>query len=245
MPAERARPAPAQAPSTSGALAELRGVAKAFARPGAEPGVPVLRGIELVLAPGETIAIVGPSGSGKSTLLAILGGLEPPSAGSVRFEGRDLAALGERERAEFRNRELGFMFQAHHLLPQLSALENALVPTLVPGRRRERAAREARARALLERVGLAERLAHRPAELSGGERARVALVRALVNGPRLLLADEPTGALDARAAEGLGELLQALNRQEGIAIVLVTHAEKLAARMGRVLELVDGGLRAR
>jgi len=223
-------------------LVELRGVTKSFA--GLAEG-PILRGVELALAPGERVAIVGPSGSGKSTLLAILGGLEEPSAGTVLWRGRDLASFDEAESAALRNRELGFLFQAHHLLPQLSALENALVPTLVRGAAAQRPAREQRARELFDVVGLGARLAHRPAELSGGERARVALVRALVNGPKLLLADEPTGALDARTSEGLGELLVALNEREGVALVVVTHAERLAARLGRVLELVDGRLVAR
>jgi len=226
-------------------LVELSGVTKTFARPGGTSETPVLRAVDLEIAAGDSLAIVGPSGSGKSTLLSILGGLEPPSAGAVRWQGRDLYALPEHELAGFRNRELGFLFQAHHLLPQLGALENALVPTLVKGGESLRGEREARARSLLAAVGLAERLAHRPAELSGGERARVALVRALVNGPRLLLADEPTGALDAYAADELGTLLLELNRREGVALVVVTHAERLAARMRRVHELEDGRLRAR
>ena len=232
-------------------LVELRGVEKSFAPLGNGPGgVPLgsmttgalLAGIDLALAPGESVAIVGPSGSGKSTLLAILGGLEPPSAGAVLWQGRDLATLDERARAELRARTLGFLFQAHHLLPQLSALENALVPTLSRAARAERDASEKRARELLERVGLAARLAHRPGELSGGERARVALVRALVNRPSCLLADEPTGALDARTAEELGTLLLELNRSQGVALVVVTHSERLAARMGRVLALGEGRL---
>ncbi len=233
----------AQDPSAQAPLCELRRVTKSFARLQDEGAV--LRELELCVAAGERLAIVGPSGSGKSTLLAILGGLEPPSSGSVLWQGRDLATLGERERAQLRNRELGFLFQAHHLLPQLSALENTLVPTLVRGAAELRPAREARARELLQTVGLGARLAHRPAELSGGERARVALVRALVNGPKLLLADEPTGALDARTSDELGELLLALNRSEGVALVVVTHAERLAERMGRVLELREGRLAPR
>jgi lipoprotein-releasing system ATP-binding protein len=223
-------------------LLELRGIHKSFAPLQAEGASAILAGVDLVLAAGESVAIVGPSGSGKSTLLAILGGLEPPSAGSVRWEGRDLATLDGRGQAELRARTLGFLFQAHHLLPQLSALENALVPSLARAARAVPATSEARARELLGRVGLSERLAHRPAELSGGERARVALVRALVNRPRCLLADEPTGALDARTAEELGTLLLELNRTEGVALVVVTHAERLARRLGRVLALEDGRL---
>ena len=224
-------------------LVELRAVTKTFARLG-EDGA-VLRGVELALASGERLAIVGPSGSGKSTLLAIMGGLEAPSAGSVLWQGRDLAGFDERERARFRSRELGFLFQAHHLLPQLSALENALVPTLARAAAGGRAAGEARARELLGVVGLGARLDHRPSELSGGERARVALVRALVNGPKLLLADEPTGALDARTSDELGELFLALNQREGVALVVVTHSERMAARMGRVLVLAEGRLAPR
>jgi lipoprotein-releasing system ATP-binding protein len=226
-------------------LCELRAVTKTFSGRGGAEETAVLRGVDLAVVPGERLAIVGPSGSGKSTLLALLGGLEPPTSGAVLWHGRDLAALDERELARLRNRELGFLFQAHHLLPQLSALENALVPTLVRGGEALRAEREARARELLDVVGLGARLAHRPAELSGGERARAALVRALVNGPRLVLADEPTGALDARSAEMLGELLVELNRREGIAVVVVTHSEALAARIGRVMVLADGRLAPR
>lgn len=226
--------------NAAGALAELAGVTKSFARGG--ESVSVLAGVDLALAPGETCAIVGPSGSGKSTLLAILGGLEPPTQGEVRFEGADLFARGERELARLRNRAIGFLFQAHHLLPQLTALENVLVPTLVKGGENLRAEREERARELCARVGLATRLAHRPGELSGGERARVALVRALVNRPKLLLADEPTGALDARTADELAELLAAQNEAEGLTLVAVTHSERLAARMGRVLALERGRL---
>lgn len=220
-------------------LCELRAVKKSFARLGAEE---VLCGIDLALAPRESIAIVGPSGSGKSTLLAILGGLEAPTAGSVLWQGRDLATFDERERARFRSRELGFLFQAHHLLPQLSALENALVPTLARAAAGSPDGAEARARALLEQVGLGARLGHRPSELSGGERARVAVVRALVNGPKLLVADEPTGALDARTADELAELLLELNRKEGVALVVATHSERMARRLGRVLELSAGRL---
>ncbi len=223
-------------------LVELRAVTKSFARLG---GAEVLRGIDLAVTPGERLAIVGPSGSGKSTLLALLAGLEPPSAGQVLWQGRDLATFGEREHAHLRSRELGFLFQAHHLLPQLSALENALVPTLARAAAAGRASAEARARELLGVVGLSARLDHRPGELSGGERARVALVRALVNGPKLLLADEPTGQLDARTADELGALFLELNRREGVALVVVTHSERLAARLGRVLELGEGRLAPR
>jgi predicted ABC-type transport system involved in lysophospholipase L1 biosynthesis ATPase subunit len=223
-------------------LAELRGVAKSFPAPRGAGEATVLRDVDLVVEAGTGTAIVGPSGSGKSTLLAILAGLEAPSAGTVTWEGRDLATLDEVARARFRNNELGFLFQAHHLLPQLSALENALVPTLARAAAADRARREERARALLARVGLGERLEHRPSELSGGERARTALVRALVNEPRMLLADEPTGALDSTSSDELATLLDELRASEGVALVVVTHSEALAARTGRVLELVEGRL---
>lgn len=226
--------------TAAASLLELLGVAKVFTR-GVET-VPVLDGLEFRLDAGETCAIVGPSGSGKSTLLALLGGLEPPTRGTVRFEGTDLYARPEEELARLRNRAFGFLFQTHHLLPQLSALENALVPTLVKGGEALRAEREERARELFARVGLAARLAHRPGELSGGERARAALVRALVNRPRVLFADEPTGALDARTADELSELLATVHEREGTALVVVTHSERLAARMGRTLALERGRL---
>ena len=183
--------------------------------------------------------MVGPSGSGKSTLLHILGTLEPPSSGRVTLEGRDPFALGERELAAFRNREVGFVFQDHCLLPQCSVLENVLIPTLVAPRR---AGYETKARELLARVGLGERLDHRPAELSGGEKQRVALARALVLSPRLLLCDEPTGNLDAAAAESVASLLFELQAQRQAILVLVTHSAELAARCEDRRRLVDGRL---
>jgi lipoprotein-releasing system ATP-binding protein len=219
---------------TSDPLAELRGITRRFA------DVDVLRDIDLQIRAGESIAVVGPSGSGKSTLLNILGGLLPPSSGSVLFEGRDLATMDADELAAFRNKEIGYVFQSHHLLPQLNALENVLIPTLV---RKDRSDHVDRARHLLETVGLQARMDHRPAQLSGGECQRVAVVRALINHPRLLLADEPTGSLDSKASDQLGELLQKLNETESVALVTVTHSQKLAARMGRQFELRDGTLK--
>jgi lipoprotein-releasing system ATP-binding protein len=188
----------------------------------------VLEDVSFSLAAGESLCVVGPSGSGKSTLLYILGSLERPSAGRVLVEGRDVHALKEPELAAFRNREVGFVFQDHFLLPQLSVLENVLAPTLVA---REAADYESRARALLERVGLSDRLAHRPAELSGGERQRTALARALVMRPRLLLCDEPTGNLDAESARGVADLILELHRAEPSVLVLVTHSAELAERL--------------
>jgi ABC-type lipoprotein export system ATPase subunit len=186
---------------------------------------------------GETVAVLGPSGSGKSTLLHIMGAMDVPTTGSVRFEGRDLGGLSEDERAALRNRRIGFVFQSHHLLPQLTVRENVLVPAIVGGVTDEV---EARAERLIERVGLAERADHRPGALSGGERQRVAVVRALVNAPALLLADEPTGSLDRATADDLSTLLTDLNREEGTALVVVTHSEALAGRMGRGYVLRDG-----
>ncbi|MHC4078088.1 MAG: ABC transporter ATP-binding protein [Planctomycetota bacterium] len=221
---------------TEAPLAELRGVARRFA------DIDVLRDIDLEIQAGESVAIVGPSGSGKSTLLNILGGLLPPSAGVVVFEGGDLAAMGADELAVFRNEKIGYVFQDHHLLPQCTALENVLIPTLVRTDAAQRSAAVERARRLLDEVGLGARTDHRPAQLSGGECQRVAVVRALINDPRLLLADEPTGSLDAGATEQIGQLLCKLNEAESVALLTVTHSEKLAERMGRMFELRDGTL---
>jgi lipoprotein-releasing system ATP-binding protein len=222
------------------ALLELAGVRKSY---GADPasGTEVLKGVDLRLAAGESVAIVGPSGSGKSTLLNIVGTLDQPTSGKVLLDGRDLTSLNEEELALLRSRLVGFVFQLHHLLPQCTVYENVLVPTLVaPGERREKA--DARARRLLERVGLLHRLDHRPGQLSGGERQRTALVRALINEPKLLLADEPTGSLDRASAENLARLLVELNQEEGVALIVSTHASSLAEQMQRVLALDDGRL---
>ncbi|HMP04161.1 MAG TPA: ABC transporter ATP-binding protein [Gemmatales bacterium] len=204
-------------------------------------GVPleILRGADLTLDRGEAAAIMGPSGSGKSTLLHLLGTLDRPSAGSVRYEGIDPFTLAEADLADFRNRQIGFVFQDHHLLPQCTVLENTLVPTLVRG---EAAQRLDRARALLQRVGLSERLDHRPAELSGGERQRVAVARALINQPLVILADEPTGNLDAVSAAEVGGLLLEMCQAEGAALVVVTHSAELAARFPQRHALRDGRL---
>lgn len=200
----------------------------------------VLRGIDLRVGASESIAIVGPSGCGKSTLLNILGGLLTPSAGTVTIEGVELSGMKPDELAAFRNTQVGFIFQSHHLLPQCTALENVLIPTLVHGDAGRD--KETRARELLAAVGLGDRLSHRPGKLSGGECQRVAVVRALINGPKLLLADEPTGSLDGEAAGHLGELLVELNQREGVALITVTHSDRLAARMERTLVLADGAL---
>lgn len=204
--------------------------------------VPVLQDISLEVSAGESLAIVGPSGSGKSTLLNIIGTLDRPSRGQVLLGGEDVSHMDESRLAEVRNRQIGFVFQAHHLLPQCTVLENVLVPTLPLRDRPLRSAAEDRAAQLLKRVGLAERVSHRPGQLSGGERQRVAVVRALINQPKLLLADEPTGALDRISAHELGQLLLDLNREQGVTLIVVTHALDLAGRMKRQIEIKDGKL---
>ena len=214
-------------------LVEFTHVAKSYGT------VEVLTDINFQLATGAAVAIVGPSGSGKSTLLNLLGALDQPTSGAVRFADRDLSRLDEAELAGIRNRQIGFIFQLHHLLPQCSVLENVLVPTLtMPAN----PAKRERALHLLERVGLHRRLEHRPGQLSGGECQRVAVARALINQPQLLLADEPTGSLDHANATSLGRLLLELNREDGVALVLVTHALELARQLPRVMELKDGAL---
>jgi lipoprotein-releasing system ATP-binding protein len=200
----------------------------------------VLRDISLELNRGQSLAVVGPSGSGKSTLLNIAGTLDRPTKGEVWLEGQDVSMLGDDQLAAVRNRRVGFIFQSHHLLPQCTVLENILVPTLPLKDYDLRASAVERARKLLDRVGLASRASHRPGQLSGGERQRVAVVRALINEPHLLLADEPTGALDRASAQNLGQLLVALNREKGVTLIMVTHALDLASRMDLVMELKDG-----
>ena len=217
---------------------KLENVHKQYENTDRDP-VPVLRGVSLTVQRGDSLAIVGPSGSGKSTLLNILGSLDSPTRGSIRLDGEELAHLPEQKLAAVRSQKIGFIFQSHHLLPQCSVLENILVPALAATGRAPTSALE-HAKQLLELVGLEHRFDHRPAQLSGGECQRVAVVRALINRPSLILADEPTGALDHSTAESLADLLVELNRDEHVTLIVVTHSEELAAKMGTTHQLQDG-----
>jgi lipoprotein-releasing system ATP-binding protein len=219
-------------------LIAIEGLSKVYLT-GGRP-LPVLQGVSLEIAAGEMVALTGPSGAGKSTFLHLVGALDSPTSGRILFEGTDLASLDEDDLARFRNESVGFVFQSHHLLPEFTALENAMMPGLV--RRLSRGESRRRAEESLDRVGLSSRVGHRPGELSGGEQQRVALARALVLQPRLLLADEPTGNLDPQTAAGIHALLQELNRDLGITGVVVTHNETLAESLGRRVRLVAGHL---
>lgn len=217
-------------------LIQVQNLYKSFGNGGKK--VEVLRGIDLTFSQGERAAIVGASGAGKTTLLHILGTLDRPTAGKVLYGGRDIFTLNEKELALFRNQEIGFVFQFHHLLPEFNALENTMMPCLIQGMSKKEAA--LRAEAILALVGLKERLSHKPGELSGGEQQRVAVARALVMEPRILLADEPTGNLDSRTGESVFALLQELNRVKNVTLVIVTHNPKLAEQLPRQILLVDG-----
>jgi lipoprotein-releasing system ATP-binding protein len=231
---ERVRAAAGSSP----AALELRGVERTFSQAGGK--LPVLRGVSLVLRPGEIVALVGPSGAGKSTLLHVAGLLERPDAGEVMLDGRQCGRMSDGQRTEMRRSHLGFVYQFHHLLPEFSALENVMLPQMIAGVARSKAA--ARARELLAMVGLTPREDHRPARLSGGEQQRVAIVRALANGPRVLLGDEPTGNLDQHTGESVMAALIDIVRRTGLAALVATHNLELAKRMDRVVRLDEGHL---
>jgi lipoprotein-releasing system ATP-binding protein len=223
----------------AGVALELRGVRRTFRQGGAE--LRVLNGVDLVLQPGQVIALVGPSGAGKSTLLHIAGLLERPDGGTVLVAGEDCGSLPDERRTLLRRSEIGFVYQFHHLLPEFSAIENVMLPQMIAGVARRRA-RE-KAAGLLDRVGLAPRALHRPARLSGGEQQRVAIVRALANDPKILLGDEPTGNLDHATGDGVMNTLLDLVRSTGLAGLIATHNLELARRLDRIVALEDGRLR--
>ena len=231
---------PATPAATEGPLLVGRGLHKAYTLE--QRAVEVLCGVDLEILRGAFVALRGASGAGKSTLLHLLGGLDTPTAGEVEFRGLRLSSLSDGALAGFRNREVGFVFQAYHLLPELNALENVCLPARMA--RVEAARAEAHGRELLRRVGLAERMEHRPYELSGGEQQRVAIARALVNTPALILADEPTGNLDSHTGEGIIHLLCTLQAEERTTLLIATHDARVAARAPRTVELVDGEIRA-
>jgi lipoprotein-releasing system ATP-binding protein len=224
--------------AAAGPALELRNVVRTYKQ--AATLLPVLRGVSLALAPGEIVALVGPSGAGKSTLLHTAGLLERPDGGEVRLGGRDCSTMSDAQRTEMRRAHLGFVYQFHHLLPEFSAVENVMLPRMIAGIRKGEA--RARAMELLALVGLSARAEHRPARLSGGEQQRVAIVRALANGPRLLLGDEPTGNLDMHTAEDVMGALIDIVRRTGLAALIATHNLELARRMDRILSLEDGAI---
>jgi ABC-type lipoprotein export system ATPase subunit len=226
-------------------MVELVNVTKTYGEPDDAGAVSVLKGITLKIEPGRAVVIVGPSGCGKSTLLNIIGGLDHPTAGRVLLDGKDLAGLDDEGLARMRNRQIGFVFQLHHLLPQCTVLENVLIPTLAARDGSSQSEACARAKTLLARVGLEDRMSYRPGELSGGQRQRVAVARALINEPKLLLADEPTGSLDEGTSQSIADLLAELNRDQGVTLIVVTHSHELAARIGRVMDLSGGTLHDR
>jgi len=240
-PDEVSYPSPLGAQAVSAIAAQLvraEGLTKTYAS--AAGRITVFEDLNLEIAEGEMVAIVGPSGAGKSTLLHLLGGLDRPSAGAVRFAEFDIFELGDVDLARFRNREVGFIFQLHHLLPEFTALENVMMPLLI----RRTAPREAKAasESMLSKVGLSHRIGHRPGELSGGEQARVVIARALVGAPRVLMGDEPTGDLDSRMSESIHSLLREVHQSHGLTSIIVTHNERLASICDRVLQLENGRL---
>jgi lipoprotein-releasing system ATP-binding protein len=223
-------------PANGDILVEVRELKKSFLH-GARL-IPVLQGIDLTIRSGEMVSVVGPSGVGKSTLLHVLGTLDLPTSGSIQFEGQDITRLSPARLDEFRGHQIGFVFQFHHLLPEFTALENVMMPALI--QRMPASQARKRAKELLERVGLADRMTHRPGKLSGGEQQRVALVRALMMRPSLVLADEPTGNLDTRTSQEMHELFFEFNREFGTTMLVVTHNKELSARMPRQVTMIDG-----
>ncbi len=221
-------------------MIEVRQLSKSYITPGET--IQVLDRLDLTLATGETAAIIGPSGCGKSTLLNLLGALDRPTSGSIEIGGQDISTFSEEQAAAFRNHSLGFIFQQQHLLPQLTVLENTLVPRLAGDWQESAAETEQRARQLLDTVGLSDRLNHLPWQLSGGEKLRTAVARALINQPKLILADEPTGSLDPASTDTIADLLLDLNRDQGVTLIVVTHNAALARRMGKTFELRGGKL---
>jgi lipoprotein-releasing system ATP-binding protein len=230
-------PANAPAKHMRGARIEVSKLGKAYIHNGV--ALPVLRDVDLVLEPGDMVAVVGASGVGKSTFLQILGTLDLPTSGSIRFDGEELTQMGPTRLSDFRNRRIGFVFQFHHLLPEFTAVENVMMPALIQKTPIHIA--RARAKDILGAVGLGHRLTHRPSELSGGEQQRVALARAMVLEPALLLADEPTGNLDRQTGEAIHQLFVDLNRERGSTLLIVTHNPELASLMPRKMRMIDGG----
>jgi ABC-type lipoprotein export system ATPase subunit len=221
-------------------ILELKNIEKHYDEPGGKGVIPVLRGISLIVHQGESVAITGPSGSGKTTLLNVMGALDQPSKGNVVLSGKNLHGLSDRELAMIRNLEVGFVFQLHHLLPQCTVLENVLVPTIPKYDESKSQNSVGRAIELLEMVGLESHVYHRPGQLSGGERQRAAVVRALINQPKILLADEPTGSLDEDSALALAALLTELNEKQAMTLIMVTHDPRVALFMKRQLKLEHG-----
>lgn len=224
-------------------LLELKNIKKEFTIPGTDRSNLILNDLSFEISAGESAAIAGPSGSGKSTLLNIIGSLDKPTAGSVFFDGKDISSLDEQELARIRNQDIGFIFQLHHLLPQCTVLENVLIPTIPYKKNADDEQLYKRAEELLKRVGLAGHFNFFPAQLSGGELQRTAAARALINKPKLILADEPTGSLDQKSSDNLAELLVELNKEQGAALITVTHSIELAGRMEKQYQLKDGKLK--
>ena len=223
-------------------LLTLNGISKGFGSTSDSTYYPVLKDLSMEVKEGERIAILGPSGSGKTTLLNLIGGLDYPDNGKVEFRGQDITGLSNSEMDRYRNQEIGFVFQFHHLLPQCTLLENVLVPTLINTEKAERAEKQERAKSLMKRVGIWEYRSKLPGKLSGGECQRAAVVRAMINSPSILLADEPTGALDRENVEVMADLLMDLNQEDGLTLLVVTHSIELARRMGKTLEFINGKL---